>query len=155
MKIIKELRSSTIGMIIWVLFSFSILYHIGGNECVKGVSYGQRIIVTVVALLATLIVHELIHASAMKMFNKEEVKIKLVKMKVGGFGLETNLHGELKKWQQFIMYILPFIILTAIPTVIIIIINWNCLFFYLVAIINCAGSYFDLLDAILILKKLE
>lgn len=95
--------------------------------------------------------HELIHASAMKMFNKGEVKVKFIKMKVGGFGLVTILNGELKKWQQFIIYILPFIILTVIPSVIII--EWKCVFLYLIAIINCAGSYFDLLDAILLFEK--
>lgn len=150
LKIIQKLRKSTIGMIIWIFLSFIVLYYMGGNECVKGVSVVQRIIETVVALLFTLIVHELIHASVMKVFNKGEVKIKLIKMEVGGFGLVTILNGELKNWQQFIMYILPFILLTVIPAIFII--QWKCLFLYLIALINCAGSYFDLLDAILILQ---
>jgi len=151
MKIIKRLRNSTAVMLVWVILSCFVLYNIGGNECIRGTTLKQRIIVTVVALLFTLIVHELIHAGVMKVFIKGEVKIKFIKMKAGRFGLATIMHGELEKWQKFIVFTLPFIILTVIS--IVVFIKWDIYFVYLVAVINSAGTYFDLLDTILIFEK--
>lgn len=129
------------------------MYHIAGKELIKEVSLFQRIFEAIVALILTLFVHELIHASAMKLFSKGEVKIKLIKMKAGGFGFTTILQGNLEKWQKFIMLILPFVILTVLTTILFI--KGDYLFFYLVAVINCAGSYFDLLDAILIFENIK
>lgn len=153
MTIIKKLRNSNVGMLIWIFISFVALYFIIGNECIKGVTLPRKIITAIVAVVITMPFHELIHAIAMKLFSKGRVAIKPCKLKAGGFGFATVLQGNLKKWQWVIVYILPFVVLTLFPTFIICILGRYCLFFYFVAISNCAGAYIDLLDVILLFEK--
>lgn len=154
MTIIKKLRNSNVGMIIWILISFAILHFTIGNACI-GVSISRRIVTAIVAVVITVPSHELIHAIAMKLFSKGKVTIKLkpIKLKVGGFGFMTVSQGDMKKSQRFIVYILPFIVLTVLPTFIIFILGRYYLFFYFLVICNCAGAYFDLLDAILLFER--
>lgn len=154
MTIIKKLRKSNVGMIIWILISFVMLHFAIGNEGIEA-SLSRRIVTAIVAVVITVPSHELIHAIAMKLFSKGKVTIKLkpIKLKVGGFGFMTVSQGDMKKWQRFIVYILPFLVLTVLPTFIIFILGKYYLFVYFLAICNCAGAYFDLLDAILLFEK--
>lgn len=155
MTIIKKLRNSNVGMIIWIFISIVVLYFMIGNESIKGVSLPRRIVTVIVAVVITIPSHEIIHAIVMKLFSKGKVTIKLkpIKLKVGGFGFRTVLQGDLKKWQKFIMFISPFLVLTVLPASIICLLGRYSLFFYFVAVANFAGAYFDILDAILLFEK--
>lgn len=155
MTIIKKLRNSNIGLIIWIFISIVVLYFTIGNESINGVSLPRRIVTVIAAIVITIPSHEIIHAIAMKLFSKGKVTIKLkpIKLNVGGFGFMTVLQGTLKKWQTFIVYISPFLVLTMLPVSIICILGRYSFFFYLVAVANCAGAYFDFLDAILLFEK--
>ncbi len=151
MKVIKGLKQNSIGLVVWIFLSFFLIKFLIGN--VGEIPVLKRLFLAVAAIVFVLPTHELLHAFVMMVFSKEKVTIQPAKMPSGFWGIKTSQQGHLKSWQALIMYLFPFLLLTIIPVFMMVILKKVHFFPFIVAIGNCAGAYFDLLDTILLFEK--
>lgn len=100
----------------------------------------------IAAIAVILLFHELIHFAFMKIFYRGKVRLVFAR---DGLGLPTpgvSVEGSAKKWQEIIMRIAPFVFLTVLPDFLFAFASQVKLFFFIIALGNSAGCYFDIMD---------
>lgn len=150
---LEKIRSNQIFNYLWVLITC--LFHIGIFRTKVDYDYAAwfKLVIFLVTVAVTLAVHELIHFVLMKLFCKGTVKIQFGKDPAGFPGLRTVSEGEMKKWQRIIVYLAPFVILTVALDIAFAYMPRINLVIYIVAIGNSAGSFFDIMDALIAARK--
>ena len=150
---LKKVKKSSYGLAIWVgivcilhmvLFKYKVNYNYLAI---------QRVFIAFAAITFTLPIHELIHFVFFKMFSKSSVKIKAGKDPIGLPCLMTVYRDDLTKWQKVLSYIGHFVFLTLLVDVSFVFCTKVDLFFFVVAVCNSAGCYFDLIDVLIILQN--
>lgn len=152
---LDKARSSPYGMVVWICIS-SILHIFLFKSNVKNDYQAiQRVLMVFIAFVFALPIHELIHFVFMKIFYKGKVVIEYAKDPVGFPTLRTRAlsQGEIANWQKIVVSLAPFVFLTLLLDVAFIFCSKVALLFFIVAVANSAGCYFDIIDALKILQN--
>lgn len=113
----------------------------------------QRMLTAALAIVCSLFVHEGIHFVFMKLFFQGKVRLVFARDVLGIPTPGVQAEGHATKGQKIIMWLAPFLFLTVLPDVIFAFSPGIHLFFFIVAIGNCAGCYYDVMDVWTIMKK--
>lgn len=106
----------------------------------------QRILMAALAVAFVLFVHEGIHLVFMKIVGLGKVKLIFAKDRLGlpVPGVLAERRGT--RGQEIIMRLAPFVFLTILPDILFAFSSRIHLFFFIVAICNCAGCFYDGMD---------
>lgn len=140
------------GVLCWLAITCSLYIATIGRNYKDAYSIRERAVWVVVALLFVLIVHELTHALIATIFAPGKVKIETGKDPIGLWSLRTVFPGDLGKGKRLAICQAPFVALTVIPTIALLA-GTGSIFLFFVAMINCIGSYFDLVDILVMVSE--
>jgi len=137
----------------WVMLSTVV--HIALFKTKVEVNYQiwQRILAMIIALGITFPLHELLHFAFAKIFCKGKVEIKMVKSPIGLPTIGVVAQGEFHKWKLVIFYLAPFMLLTVFFDVLFIFYNKVGLVFFIIPLCNSAGSFYDIIEAFIVMRK--
>ena len=147
---LTKLKSSPIGLIVWtalVCGSFILLMGGGYKEAYTG---AERRIWVIAALVFVFAAHELAHALTASVLCGCKIQIKLMKDPVGIPALASLFPENAGRGKRIAIYLAPILLLTVVPTLILVF-AWRHLFLFYIAMLNCVGAYFDIIDILILL----
>ena len=150
---LKKLKTNPFALILWIMISCLIHIVLFRAKVNPVDQIWQRILTTILAFSLTLLMHECLHFVFMKVFCKGKVRIIVAKGPLGFPTLGTVAQAEFQPWQTVLIYLAPFVFLTLLVDFILMFCVSIELFFFLVSICNCAGCFYDLVDALIAAKK--
>lgn len=150
---IKKPNARTAAFAVWTVLSCAVHILLFRGKVGMELPVLQRMLIAVVAVAFVLFVHEGIHLVFMKLFGLGKVKLIFAKDKLGvpTPGVLSERQGS--KGQEIILRLAPFVFLTILPDILFAFCTGVSLFFFLVAIANCAGCFYDVMDVRAILKS--
>jgi len=151
--VIKNIRANSFAFVIWTLVSCALHMVLFRARVNLNHQIPQRIMMAIAAIVTILFVHELIHFVFMKMFYKGKVRFVFTKDRLGLPMPGVSAEGRARKWQEVMMLIAPFFFLTLLPDILFAFCAEIELFFFIVAIGNCAGCFYDIMDVCIAWKK--
>ena len=146
-------KNKSFGSIVWLIFSCVVHIVLFKSKVIIDYHLWQRILIMIIALGVVFPTHELIHFVFAKVFCKGNVKITIVKSPIGLPTIGVIAQGNFKKWQLFIFRLAPFVILTVVLDVILVFSTRVELFFFIVSLANCVGSYYDIVETLTAKKE--
>ncbi len=149
---LSKIKSNPFACVIWLMVSFVIHIVLFKSKVNYDYQLWQRMLTAIVTICLTLPAHELIHFIFMKMFCNGRVSIKIIKSPIGLPTLATIAQGEFQKWQLVIMYLAPFVFMTLLFDVIFAFCTRVELIFYVIAVCNSAGCFYDVFDALIAVR---
>ncbi len=144
----RKIKGNPLAFAIWTLVSCGVHILLFQAKVRTDHPLWQRLLIAVAAIACILLVHEWIHAVFMKIFYRGKVRLIFAKGLLGLPMPGVTTTGRAKKWQEIIMLLSPFVLLTLLPDVIFVLSPAIEPFFFFVAIGNCAGCFHDLADAV-------
>lgn len=137
----------------WTLLSCAVHILLLRGNVNMALPVWQRLLMVPCAIFTVLFVHEGVHFVFMKLFGMGKVKLIFAKASLGipTPGVLAQKQGT--KGQEIIMRLAPFVFLTILPNILFAFYTGVPLFFFLVAIANCAGCFYDVMDVRAILKS--
>lgn len=149
---IKKPNARTAAFAVWTVISCAVHILLFRGKVGMELPVLQRMLIAVVAVAFVLFVHEGIHLVFMKLFGLGKVKLIFARDKLGipTPGVLAQKQGT--KRQEIIMRLAPFVLLTLLPDILFAFYSGVHLLFFLMALANCAGCFYDLLDVRRLLK---
>lgn len=147
----RKMKANSLAYAIWVLFSCAVHIVLFNGKVNTAVPLWQKIAMLIAGIMVMLLVHEGIHAVFMKVFRQGKVKMIFGKDKMGipMPGVLAERRGT--KGQEIVMRLAPFLLLTLLPDVTFAFRESVNLFCYVVAVGNCAGCFYDILDVCMLI----
>lgn len=147
----KKMKANSAAFALWVLLTCGAHILLFRGKVSMAQPIWQRLILAAAALGLVLLVHELIHALFMKVLIGGRVRLIFAKDKLGmpTPGVLAEKRGT--KGQEAVMRLAPFALMTLLPDVIFCFLPGVELFFFIVALANCAGCFYDILDVCMLL----
>lgn len=142
---LQKLRSNSLCALCWVIITCGFYILIFGRYFKEAYSIRERAVFVILSLILVLAGHELVHALFATFFAPGKVKITTGKDPLGLWSLRTVFPSSLNKCQRLITCLAPFAVLTITPTIALFL-GANSIFLFFLAMLNCIGSYFDLID---------
>lgn len=149
---LEKLKASLPAQIVWIALMAGIHIIIYKSK-IGTVAIWVRIIYVILALVVTLPLHELCHYVFWTIFSKGKAKIEMGIDPAGVPGLKTSVHAALTRTQKLVGFIAPLLFLTIIPDIIFMFSDNVCLFFFIMAMFNAAGCYYDVIDSVITIVK--
>lgn len=146
-------RKKSFESIVWLIFSCVVHIVLFKSKVIIDYQVWQRILLMIIALGVVFPTHELIHFVFAKLFCKGKVKITIVKSPIGLPTIGVITQGNFQKWQLFIFRFAPFVILTVVLDVIFVFSTKVELFFFIVSLANCVGSFYDVVETLTAKKE--
>lgn len=150
---LNKIKTNPLASVLWIMLSCAVHIVLFRAKVNFDYQLWQRVLMVPVAICLTLPIHELIHFVFMKMFCKGRVQIKIMKSPMGLPTLCTTSQAEFKKWQLVIIYLAPFVFLTLLIDVILMLCTEAPLIFFIVSVCNCAGCFYDIIDTLITVTK--
>ena len=148
---LTKLKSSPIGLIVWTaLVCGSFILLTGGNYR-EAYTAAERLIWVIAALVFVFVAHELAHALTASVLCGCKIRIKLMKDPVGLPALASLFPSDAGKGRKIAIYLAPLLLLTVVPTLISVF-AWRHLLLFYIAMLNCVGAYFDIIDILILLS---
>ena len=149
---IKKPNARTAAFAVWTVISCAVHILLFRGKVGMELPVLQRMLIAVVAVAFVLFVHEGIHLVFMKLFGLGKVKLIFARDKLGipTPGVLAQKQGT--KRQEIIMRLAPFVLLTLLPDILFAFYSGVHLLFFLMALANCAGCFYDLLVVRRLLK---
>lgn len=151
---LTKLRTNPTALAVWVLLVCGSYVLLFGAEYRENSTIRTRLPWTIIALVSVLLVHEILHAAAAMMLCKGKVKIEVARDPMGLPAMRTVFPGNIKKSSRIVICLVPFVVLTIIPTIYIIAVQ-PVFFLFLVAMLNGCGAFFDLVDVLILTASKE
>lgn len=152
-EMLAKLRKSPYALVVWigiVSILHSVLFKSKVNYDYQLI---QRVLIAVVAVVITLPLHELVHYIFFKIFGKKKVKIEFGIDPSGLPSFRTVYQGEITGGQKVLSYLAPFVFMTLLLDISFAFCTKVELFFFVVAVCNSAGCYFDIIDVLMVLRN--
>lgn len=152
---LDKARSSLYGMIGWICISSILHIFLFKSNVRNDYQVIQRVLMGFIAFAFTLPMHELFHFVFMKIFYKGKIMIEYAKDPIGfpTFRTRPISQDEIANWQKIVICLAPFVFLTVLFDVAFVFCSKAELVFFIVAVANSAGCYFDIIDALKILQS--
>lgn len=152
---LDKARSSLYGMIGWICISSILHIFLFKSNVRNDYQVIQRVLMGFIAFAFTLPMHELFHFVFMKIFYKGKIMIEYAKDPIGfpTFRTRPISQDEIANWQKIVICLAPFVFLTVLFDVAFVFCSKAELVFFIVAVANSAGCYFDIIDALKILQN--
>ena len=150
-----KLKTNPLGQMIWIAIMCVLHLLLFKSKVNYDIAVWKRIVSLLFAIIVSLPVHELIHLVFMKAFSKENVKIEFARDPLGIPGLRTILPDKVTKVQQFIIFVAPLFCITIVLDMIFAFCGKIELLFFIIAMCNSAGCYYDMIDAAITICKEE
>lgn len=148
-----RLRSNPYANVAWLLFCSVAHIVLFGAKVDTHLHLWQRLLSLITAVCITLPLHELIHYALMKLFSRGgSVRIRLAKSPVGLPTLVTVTEAAFRPWQMILIYLAPFVLMTLLPDLLFAFAGRIRQVFFLAAVCNAAGCFYDLFDALILVK---
>lgn len=144
---LNNLKTNPLGQIVWIVIMCGLQFLLFKSKVNYDIAVRKRILLLIVAIIISLPVHELIHFAFMKVFCKGNVKIEFAKDPLGSPSLRAISYDEVTKVQQFIIFIAPLFCITIVLDLIFMFCGKIELLFFIIAMCNSAGCYYDVIDA--------
>ncbi|MCQ2458017.1 MAG: metalloprotease family protein [Clostridia bacterium] len=142
----KQGNKNTAGAIIWLAVSCAVHMILFRGKLDMNIPVVTRILFAVITVAVTLPLHEMIHWVFMKLCGMKEVRISFGRDPLGIPSLRTSAQGEMHGWKRIITLLAPLLLLTAVPDILFFFSDRIRFPFFLAALCNAAGCYFDLTD---------
>lgn len=143
----NKLKTNPLCQLVWIAIMCGLQLLLFKSKVNYEIAVWKRILLLIVAIVVSLPVHELIHFAFMKVFSKGNVKIEFAKDPLGIPSLRAILYDDVTKIQQFIIFIAPLFFITIVLDIIFIFCGKIELLFFIIAMCNLAGCYYDVIDA--------
>lgn len=153
MKNLNSIKENQYIFLIWELTVVALFYLIFGVEWLGKYGKIQILITALCTLIITLFIHELVHMLVIKLFSKEKVTFGAERSKFFIKCIYVHTDAILSNWKWIIIKLAPFMILTVIPVIVMLVGHCPSLFVFFLSLINCAAAYKDLLDTVELLIK--
>lgn len=150
---IKKPNARTAAFAVWTVISCAVHILLFRGKVGMELPVWQRMLMAVAAVAFVLFVHEGIHMVFMKLFGLGKVKLIFAKDKLGVPTPGVLAERQGTKGQEIVLRLAPFVFLTILPDILFAFCTGAPLFFFLVAITNCAGCFYDVMDVRAILKS--
>ena len=147
---LTKLKSSPIGLVLWTALVCGSFILMGGGykEAYTG---AERRIWVIAALVFVFAAHELAHALTASVLCGCKIQIKLMKDPVGIPALASLFPENAGRGKRIAIYLAPILLLTVVPTLILVF-AWRHLFLFYIAMLNCVGAFFDIIDILILLS---
>ena len=142
-----KLKTNPVGQLVWIAIMCGLQVLLFKSKVNFDIAVWKRILLLIAAIIVSLPVHELIHFVFMKVFSRGDVKIEFAKDPLGIPSLRAVLYDDVTRIQQFIIFIAPLFFLTIVLDMIFIFCGKIELLFFIIAVCNSAGCYYDVIDA--------
>lgn len=149
---LDKAKSSPYGMAVWVCISSILHIFLFKGKMNNDYQVIQRVLLGFIAIIFTLLTHELIHFIFMKIFCGN-AKIEFAKDPIGLPTLRTIYHGEITNWQKIVIYLAPFVSLTLLFDIAFVFCLKVELLFFIISMCNSAGCYYDIIDSLKTLQN--
>ena len=150
---LKKIKKNPFSIIVWLGIMVAIHFLLFIAKIDNDISLKIRIVSLFVAIIVILFGHEVIHFIFMRVFGCKNTKIEFAKDPIGIPGLRAIAYGEFKKWQLVIIFMAPFCLLTLLLDIILAFSEKIMLGLFIIAIGNSVGSFFDIIDTLLLFQK--
>ena len=145
---LTKLKSSPIGLVLWTALVCGSFILLMGGGYKEAYTAAERLIWVIAALAFVFVVHELAHALTASVLCGCKIHIKLRKDPVGIPALASLFPENAGRGKKLAIYLAPILLLTVVPTLILVF-AWRHLFLFYVAMLNCVGAYFDIIDILI------
>ena len=142
----RKLKANSLAFAAWLLVACGVHILLFRGKVNMEMPVVQRIAAALLAVVCVLVVHEFIHFVFMKLFYKGKVHLIFGRDKLGIPMPGVLAEGQAKKWQEIVMRLAPFMFLTILPDVIFAFSSDVHMFFFIVAMGNCGGCFYDVMD---------
>lgn len=149
-----RLKSNPVGIVVWLMAICAIYLFFFGASIKNDYSARERLLWVIIAVVFTLIVHELIHALVAAILCKCKVDIRVMKDPNGIPSLATMFPESASAQKKIAIYIAPLIVLTVLPTVYLIFAK-QILVLVFVAMLNCIGAFYDIVDTLINVAEIK
>ncbi len=145
------MKSNPLCLVIWLLLVCCIyLVLLGGPY--RDLTIAARLPWTILALVSTLLLHEVTHALMAKCLCKGTVRIEFAKDPTGLPSLRTLFPGNISRARRLIIVLAPMVLLSVLPLLFILFIK-PVFYLFMVSMINWVGCFFDLTDIMLLITS--
>lgn len=137
----------------WEIAVVMIFYLILGIEWTSRYRKVQLFVIAICTLPISILVHEVVHYFVIRLFSREKVKFGV---KRSGFWIKyvyIHFDGKLHSWQWVLVKIAPAVILSVIPTFLMLLTGYRSWMAFCAVMINFAASYKDFKDTIHIIRR--
>lgn len=148
---LTKLKSSPIGLIVWTALVCGSFILLMGGGYKEAYTAAERLIWVIAALVFVFFAHELAHALTASVLCGCKIQIKLMKDPVGIPALASLFPENVGRGKKIAIYLAPLLLLTVVPTLILVF-AWRHLFLIYIAMLNCVGAYFDIIDILILLS---
>lgn len=146
---LNQLKSNPLGQLVWIAIMCGLQLFLFKSKVHYDIAVWKRILLLIAAIIVSLPLHELIHFVFMKVFSKGNVKIEFAKDPLGIPGLRAVFFDDVTKIQKLIIFIAPLFFITIVLDILFLFCRTIELLFFIMAMCNAAGCYYDVIDAII------
>ena len=132
------------GIILWTVCACAIHILLFRSKLDISLPIPQRLAFAVLAVVATLPLHETLHWVCMKLLGMPHARIEFAKDPLGLPSLRAIAQGFVTGWKRIVLYLTPFLLLTVVPDILFLLNAQVHFLFFIMAMCNAAGCYFDL-----------
>lgn len=149
---LTKLRTNPIVLAIWVVLICGIYIFLWGANIKSQYSGRERLIWVILAIVLTLIIHELVHAFTASILCKCKIDISVRQSPMGFPSLVTSFPSDAKRWKKMVIYFMPILVLTIVPTIVLAL-GYEHILILFVAMLNLIGAYYDVFDICILLSE--
>ena len=144
----KQENRTAVGAAVWSAASCAIHMVFFKGKLDTAAPIAVRLLFAVLAIGLTLPLHEVIHYLFMRLFGIKHAAIELGRDPLGLPSLRTAAREEVRGGKWVVILLAPFLLLTPAPDILFCLSERVHLLFFIMAIANSAGCYFDLADVV-------
>lgn len=149
----KQDNKNPVGLFLWLVLSCAIHIVLFRGKLDMNTPVLRRALYAVLAVVVTLPLHEIIHFVLMKLAGLKGVRIRFGKDPLGIPSLCTVFPGEIRGKRRIIILLAPFLLLTLLPDLLFCLNERVHFLFFIMAMCNAAGCYFDVADVVMELRR--
>lgn len=140
------------GVIIWPAISCALHFVLFRSKLDTEMQMNSRLLFALLAIIITLPLHEVIHCVFMKLFGMKNARIEFARDPSGMPSLRAIAQGGIHGIKRAVMYAAPFLLLTVVPDIFFLLSDRVHFVFFIAAMCNSAGCYFDMVEALRSIK---
>ena len=151
----RKMKASSVAFFLWVIITCGIHILLFRHKVSLDLPVWQRLALAAAAIGIILLLHELTHAVFMKLLLRGRVRLIFAKDKMGIPMLGVLAEKRGTREQEIILRLAPFVLLTLLPDAMFFFRADIELFFFVLAIGNCAGCFYDIMDVCMLVHGEE
>lgn len=149
----KHINREHVCFLVWEIAMVIIFYSILGIEWTGRYRKWQLFAIAICALPITTVIHESIHYIVIRIFSRDKVTFGIERSGLWIKYVFIHTDARFPVWQWVLVKTAPAVILTVIPTLLMILSGYRGMMAFCIVMINFTASYKDFIDTIHIMKN--